>query len=332
MKYNTQQYAITIKRDLAAVLGVAIQDIADTVSVMMSGNHWTDVQAGNKTYEVIVQMRKDDLSNFNALKKLYVRSNSRSSSSRNKENMIPVSSLINLIPAIGQGNFTHYDRFRSGTISARLSSGYSESQIINYIKVHLPSVLTSNVHAVFSGKAAQFLESSKNIASIVVMSLIFIYLLLSVQFGSFIDPLIILLTVPLSIIGGLFSLKLSGGTLNIYSQIGLVTLISMITKYGILITQFINDLRKKSISTQDAIIRGAMIRLRPILMTTMAMVFGALPLVLSTGSGSISRHQIGWVIIEGLLFGTFFSLIVVSITYLYFVRFKKSLISSVSTN
>ncbi|MBT8506281.1 multidrug transporter AcrB [Coxiella-like endosymbiont of Rhipicephalus sanguineus] len=330
LKYDTQQYAITIKRDLAAVLGVNIQDIADTVSAMMSGNHWTDVQAGNKSYEVIVQMQKDDLSNFNALRKLYVRS-SAPPSSRNKENMIPVSSLINLTPTVGQGNFTHYDRFRSGTISARLSPGYCENQVINYIKAHLLTVLISNVHAAFSGKAAQFLESSQSIVGIVIMSFILIYLMLSAQFGSFIDPLIILLAVPLSIVGGLLSLKLAGGTFSIYSQIGLVTLIGMISKHGILITQFINDLRKQGVATSDAIIEGTTIRLRPILMTTMGMVFGALPLALATGAGSIGRHQIGWVIVGGLLFGTFFSLIVVPIAYSYFVRFEKSLISAAGT-
>ena len=328
LKYNTQQYAITIKRDLAAVLGVTIQDIADTVSLMMSGNHWTDVQVGNKNYEVIIQMQKDDLSNFNALRKLYV----RNSTSSSKKNMIPISSLINLIPTLGQGNFTHYDRFRSGTVSARLSPGYSESQVINYIKLYLPFVLTSNVHAVFSGKAAQFLESSQSIISIIVMSFVCIYLVLSAQFGSFVDPLIILLVVPLSIVGGLLSLKLTGGTLSIYSQIGLVTLIGMISKHGILVTHFINNLRKQGIAIQDAIIGGAMIRLRPILMTTMTMMFSALPLALATGPGSISRHQIGWVIVGGLLFGTFFSLIIVSIAYSYFARFKKSLTSSSSTH
>ena len=332
LKYDTQQYAITIKRDLAAVLGVNIHDIADTVSAMMSGNHWTDLQENNKSYEVIVQMQKDDLSNFNALKKLYVRSSvPPASSSSNKENMIPLSSLIHLTPTVGQGNFTHYNRFRSGTISARLSPGYAESQVINYIKSHLLTVLTSNVHAAFSGKAEQFLESSQSIFGIVIMSFISIYLMLSAQFGSFIDPLIILLGIPLSLVGGFLSLKLAGGTLSIYSQIGLVTLIGIISKHGILITQFINDLRKQGVVTSDAIVKGATIRLRPILMTTMSMVFGTLPLALATGPGSIGRHQIGWVIVGGLLFGTFFSLIVVPIAYSYFVRLKKAFISTKSS-
>ena len=158
--------------------------------------------------------------------------------------MVPVSSLIDLTPVVGQSSFTHYNRFRSATISARLAPGYSESQVIDYIKENFSSVLPSNMHYAFSGKAKQFLESSGGMVGIMVMSIIFIYLVLSAQFGSFIDPFIILLAIPLCIVGGLLSLKLIGGTLSIYSHIGLVTLIGMISKHGILITQFINDLRK----------------------------------------------------------------------------------------
>lgn len=328
LKFDTQQYAITINRDLAAILGVNIQDIADTVSAMMSGNHWTDVQAGNKSYEVIVQMGKQYLENFSALEKLYVRSTSTTATAStvptdHPGNMIPISSLIKLTPMVGQGSLTHYNRFRSGTISARLASGYSESQAIDYIQAHVQSVLRSGISYAFSGKSQQFLESSGSIIGIIVMSLIFIYLVLSAQFGSFIDPFVILLAVPLCIVGALFFLKVSGGTLSIYSQIGLVTLIGLISKHGILITQFINDLRKKGISMYEAIIKGATIRLRPVLMTTFAMVFGALPLALASGPGSIGRHQIGWVIIGGLIFGTFFSLIVVPIAYSYLGKFKR---------
>jgi len=331
LKFNTQQYGITINRDLAAVLGVNIQDIADTVSAMMSGIHWTDVQAGNKSYQVIVQMEKKYLQNFDALQKLYVRSsvdvdnsNSTTASLTNTANkMIPVASLIKLTPTVGQGTLTHYDRFRSGGISARLAPGYSESQAINYVKSHVQGVLTPGVSYEFSGKSKQFLDSSGSIIGIIIMSFIFIYLVLSAQFGSFIDPFVILLAVPLCIVGALFFLKITGGTLSIYSQIGLVTLIGLISKHGILITQFINDLRKKGMDMHEAIIKGTTIRLRPVLMTTSAMVFGALPLALASGPGAVGRNQIGWVIVGGLIFGTLFSLIVVPIAYSYLGKFKR---------
>ena len=156
-----------------------------------------------------------------------------------------------------------------------------------------------------------------------LMALLFIYLVLSIQFTSFIDPLVILLVVPFAMVGALLALWLIGGTLNMYSQIGLVTLIGMIAKHGILITQFINQLRARGRDITAAIIEGASIRLRPILMTTAAMVFGTLPLALATGPGSVGRHQIGWVIVGGLLIGTFFSLVVVPVAYSYLGIYKK---------
>ena len=154
-----------------------------------------------------------------------------------------------------------------------------------------------------------------------LLSFIFIYLVLSAQFGSFIDPFIILLAVPLSLVGALFTLWMTGGTFNLFSQIGLVTLVGLVSKHGILITEFTNQLREKGVDFRDAIVQGATLRLRPILMTTVAMVVGSLPLAFASGPGSIGRQEIGWVIVGGLLFGTFFSLIVVPIAYSYLGRF-----------
>jgi multidrug efflux pump subunit AcrB len=174
----------------------------------------------------------------------------------------------------------------------------------------------------YSGKAEQFIESAGAMTQIVILAFIFIYLVLSAQFGSFIDPFIILFAVPFSIVGAMFFLWLTGGSMNLYSEIGMVTLIGLISKHGILITQFINQLRKNGKSVLDAILEGATIRLRPILMTTAAMVFGTLPLAFASGAGSEGRHQIGWVIVGGLLCGTFFSLVVVPMMYSALSRFK----------
>ncbi len=331
LQFNQQQYLLTINRDLAAELGINIQDIADAVSVLLSGDHVTDVQAGTQSYQVIVQLRKQALSNFNALSHLYVAANGSSStvttlsatSAASESNLVPLSSLVTLTPIIGQGSFAHFNRFRAGTITASLVPGYTEGEVINDIRAHIKSFLKPNISYAFSGKSAQYLQSSGQMIGIMLMSLIFIYLVLSAQFGSFIDPLIILLTVPLSVVGGLLFLKISGGTLSIYSQIGLMTLIGMITKHGILITQFANELRQQGSGLCDAIVQAAKIRLRPIMMTSFAMIFGSLPLVFALGPGSIGRLQIGSVIVGGLLFGTFFSLIVVPIAYSYLGRFRR---------
>jgi len=330
LKFDSQQYAVSINRDLAATLGVNIQDVANTITAMMSGNHWTDVQSGSRSYPVMVQLPQTDLKNFDAINQLYVSASNApatnaTSGSAAPANMVPLSSLITLTPTVGQGTLRHFDRMRSGTVTALLSPGYTESEAIDYVNQQLPQVLNSNVRFAYSGKAAQYLDSAGSMTGIMALSFVFIFLVLAAQFGSFLDPFIILLGVPLSLVGALFSLWLGGGTFNLFSEIGLVTLVGMISKHGILITQFINNLRQEGMEMSEAIVKGAMIRLRPVLMTTLAMIFGSLPLALAQGPGSVGRHQIGWVIVGGLFFGTFFSLIVVPIAYSYLGRFKKEL-------
>lgn len=325
LKFDQQQYQININRDMAAALGVNPQDIGDTVAAMMSGAHWGDVQAGgNTSYRVLVQMRKQDLENFKAINKLYVRSANPDPSNPDAGGvMIPLSSLVKLTPIVGQSAYTHFNRLRSASITARLAAGYSESEAIDYIRQVAPDVLGPKFKYEFSGKARQFIDSSGSMTGFMLLALAFIYLVLAAQFLSFLDPLIVLLSVPLSVVGALVSLRLTGGSLSLYSQIGLVTLVGMISKHGILITQFVNDLRRQGMAMQEAIVKAASIRLRPILMTTMAMVFGTLPLAFAMGPGSVGRRQIGWVIVGGLLLGTFFSLVVVPVAYAYLGRYKK---------
>jgi hydrophobe/amphiphile efflux-1 (HAE1) family protein len=334
LKYDAQQYAITINRNLAGVMGVNLQDIADTIATMMAGIHWSDVQSGKNTYPVMVQMEKKDLEDFSAINKLYVRSSNPPSAQvlQNRDpkliesafaGLIPVSVLVNLTPQVGQGSFTHYNRFRSGVISASLAPGVSEGEAVNKVKQIIAETLGPNAKYAFSGKAEQYLSSQGSIAGIFLLSIIFIYLVLAAQFGSFWDPLTILLAVPLSMVGALLVLKITGATLSIYSEIGLVTLVGLIAKHGILITQFANDLRHSGEELFTAVRSAAATRLRPILMTTLAMIMGALPLALATGPGAIGRMQIGWVIVSGLFFGTFFSLVVVPVIYTYFGRLRK---------
>ena len=322
LKFDAQQYSIHIDRDLASVLGVKIEDIAHAISVMISGNHITDIQSDKRSYAVIIQMKKEELKHFNVLDKIYV-PGTITKNGVNQTTPIALSSLVTLTPTIGQSNLHHFNRFKSATISARLSPGVTESQVIEHINAKLKSLAGPNIQFAYSGKAQQFLESQGSMLTIMLMSLLFVYLCLSLQFTSFIDPLVILFVVPFSMVGALLALWLSGGTINMYSQIGLVTLMGMISKHGILITQFINKLRSESMDFQEAIIEGASIRLRPILMTTLAMVFGALPLALASGPGSVGREQIGWTIVGGLLLGTVFSLFLVPMAYSFLGVFKR---------
>lgn len=319
LKYNAQEYEVSINRDLASSLGVNLQDISNTMSTMLSSQHIFDLQAGTRSYEVLLQIKQAELASLDAIKHIYM---ATAPDHAGNIKMVPLSSLISIKPIIAQGSLTHFNRMRSGYINVRLAPGYSESEGINYLNNHLDGVLSSSIHGMYSGKAEQFIESAGAMTQIVILAFIFIYLVLSAQFGSFIDPFIILFAVPFSIVGAMFFLWLTGGSMNLYSEIGMVTLIGLISKHGILITQFINQLRKTGKSVLEAILEGATIRLRPILMTTAAMVFGTLPLAFASGAGSEGRHQIGWVIVGGLLCGTFFSLVVVPMMYSVLSRFK----------
>jgi multidrug efflux pump len=181
-------------------------------------------------------------------------------------------------------------------------------------------VLPASAQTDLAGQSREFKESSTSLYVTFLLALAFIYLVLSAQFESFVDPLIIMLTVPLSMTGALIALHLSGGTLNVYSQIGLITLVGLITKHGILIVEFANQLQEQGRSKLDAVIEAAGLRLRPILMTTGAMVLGAVPLAIATGAGAESRSQIGWVIVGGISFGTVFTLFVVPTAYTLLAR------------
>lgn len=219
----------------------------------------------------------------------------------------------------------HYNKLRSITVSAKLREGISMGTAVDFIQKDVQKDVPDHIRTSFTGQTKQFLESKDTVLYLFVLALLFIYLVMSAQFESFKDPLIILLSVPLSITGALVTLKLTGGTLNIYSQIGLVTLIGLITKHGILIVDFANTKFDEGLDLANAAVEAAKLRLRPILMTTAAMVLGALPLAIATGPGSESRQQIGWVIVGGMFFGTLFTLFVLPAVYTFFHRKKREL-------
>ena len=222
MRFDSQQYSIEINRDLTALSGVNIQDIADTVQAMMSGIHWTDIQSGSKSYEVLLQMNKQDLMNFDSLKKIYVPATPvtatpvpATAAAPVAQTMVPLSSLVKLTPQVGQGSLSHFNRMRAGDVVATIAPGYTESEVIKFVQQQLPKVVNKNIRYAFSGKSAEYLESAGSMVSILILSFVFIYLVLAAQFGSFIDPLIILLAVPLSMVGALFSLWIAGGTFSL---------------------------------------------------------------------------------------------------------------------
>lgn len=311
LKWDSEQFQVNINRNLAADLKVSIPNISNTISTLLAGKTIGKTGEAN----VIVQMKESALSNPNIFQDLYVRN----------ENgfMVPLVHLVDIQEVTAPEVLRHYDRMRADTINISIAPNFKLSEAIQTLQNVARDFLPEDMKFTFTGEAKNFLESSGKTMFTFLLALIFIYLVLVAQFESFIDPFIIMLTVPFAVVGALLTLMLFGGSLNIYSNIGLITLVGLIAKHGILITEFANRLRMEGQSIQTAVVSACLLRLRPILMTTAAMVLGALPLAFAFGPGAESRQQIGLVITGGLLFGTFFSLIVVPITYTYLAPFRK---------
>lgn len=315
IQFNDQQYHLTVNRALADALQVNISTIDNTLAGFMGGATVSTFSMGGQTYDVDVQAKKSYLQNTQSIGQFTVPSQTGQ--------LIPLANLITLTPVPTQTDLFHYNRLRSAEISAEIAPGYTLGEVVNYLQTALPVALPSQVKYAFTGQARRIVKSSNSMGTIFLLAFVFIYLVLSAQFESFVDPLIILLSVPLSIIGALVSLKCVNGSINLYTMIGLITLVGLIAKHGILITQFANTLQRTGLSVHEALIQAASIRLRPILMTTAAMVCGALPLVFATGASAVSREQVGTVFVGGLLCGTFFSLILVPIAYSYFNQLRR---------
>lgn len=315
MQFNSQQYELNVNRELAGNLQVDVRSIDNTLADLLGGMAVSTFDIGGKSYDVYIQAADNYLHDTRSLNQFFVKNS--------QGNLISLSNLVGIKPVLTQNNLTHYDRLRSTLISAQLAPKHSLGEAVDYLNKNLPKLLPGDVKYAFVDAAKQLQDSSNSTGMIFLLAIVFIYLVLSAQFESFLDPLIILLAVPFSIVGALALLKLFNGSINIYTSIGLVTLIGLIAKHGILITQFANKLQEEGHNAVDALIVAASIRLRPILMTTAAMIVGALPLIVASGASAISRREIGIVITSGLFFGTFFSLVLVPVSYSYIAQFKK---------
>jgi hydrophobe/amphiphile efflux-1 (HAE1) family protein len=310
LTFNEQQFSLQVNRDLAARLGVDMADISSTLSTLLGGVHVTNLDQGADSYAVRVQVAKKYLANFDVMQNLYVKTA--------KGDMVPLASLVTLTPTVGQAKIERYDRMDAASITGYISPSYTASDVQKEVMKVVPPLLNDNNQSyAFAGVVKQLQESQGDMLAMFILALLFIYLILAAQFESFIDPLIILLTVPLCVVGALAVLKGVGGTLNLYTNIGLLTLIGLVTKHGILIVQFANQLVRQGQEAKTAVLNAAAVRFRPILMTSSTMIFGALPLALASGPGSVGRSQIGWVLVSGLALGTLFSLFVVPAAYTY---------------
>ncbi|MCB1380426.1 MAG: efflux RND transporter permease subunit [Alphaproteobacteria bacterium] len=307
MRLNKPEVEVDIDRDRVADLGLDISVIGRTLETLLGGRDVSTFRIGAQQYNVIVALPPEDRASPDTLSRIFVRSKDG--------DMVQLSNVVTTRESVAPRDLRRFNQLRAITIEANLAPGYTMGEAIAAVNQAASEVLPEGTGTDLTGQAREFRDASSNLAFIFLLALAFIYLVLSAQFESFRDPLMIMVTVPLSMTGALGALWLTGGTLNVYSQIGLVTLIGLITKHGILIVEFTNKLQDSGHERRDAIIEAAALRLRPILMTTAAMILGAVPLALATGAGAESRQQIGWVIVGGMSLGTVLTLFVVPCIY-----------------
>ena len=312
LRLNKPELKLEVDRERAADMGVPVDQIARAVETMLGGRKVTRYKKEAEQYDVIVQTNPTGRDTPDDIEKIFVRGRG--------DAIIPLSALVKVREVVVPRELNHFAQRRSATITANLSPTYSLGEALDFMDATAQKVLKPGYATDLNGISREFKSSSNSLTLVFALALLFIFLVLAAQFESFVDPFVIMLSVPLSMAGALLALQWSGGTLNVFSQIGLITLVGLITKHGILIVEFANQLREEGLDTLAAIKKSATQRLRPIMMTTGAMVLGAVPLASATGAGAESRKQIGWVIVGGMSLGTLLTIFVVPTMYTLLAR------------
>jgi len=315
LKFNKPELNITIDREKAKGMGISVSDIAQTLQLALSGQRFSYFNMDGKQYQVIGQFERAKRDDPLDLKSMYARNA--------KGEMIQLDNVVTIVEQSSPPQLYHYNRYQSATVSAGLAPGKTIGDGINEMESISKKILDDSFSTSLTGPSRDFSESSSNVMFAFILALIIIYLVLAAQFESFIDPLTIMITVPLALCGALLSLWYFNQTLNIFSQIGIIMLIGLVTKNGILIVEFANQLKEQGRSVKEAIREAAAARLRPILMTSIATALGAMPIALSLGAGAKSRTAMGIVIVGGILFSLVLTLYVIPAIYSYFSKEHK---------
>jgi len=318
LKFNKPELKLSVNRDKARDLGVSVADVAETIQAAFSGQRFGYFIRGSKQYQIIGQVQRENRNTPFDLSSLYVKNN--------RGELIQLDNIIDMNEQVSPPQLFRYNRYVSATVSAGLAPGKSLGQGIAEMRRISSQILDDNFTTALSGPSKDFEESSSSLLFAFLLAILIIYLILAAQFESFRDPFIILFTIPLAIGGALLSLWLFNQTLNIFSQIGIIMLIGLVTKNGILIVEFANQKKIQGLDKLNAVKAAAASRLRPILMTSLTTVLGTLPIALALGAGTSSRVSMGIVVVGGLIFSTFFTLFVVPATYVYFSSKKANII------
>lgn len=311
LKINKPELKINIDRKKAALMGVSIQEVARTLQLSFSGQRYGYYLQNDRQYEVIGQVERINRDDIRDLRSIYVRSSNGQ--------MISLDNLVTIEEGISPAAIYRYDQYTSATVSAAMAPGVSLAEGIKEMERIKSEVLGNNFKSTVAGQARDYKESQDNISFTLILALLLIYMILAAQFESLLDPLIIMLTVPMAVTGALLSLYWFGQSLNVFSQIGIITLVGLITKNGILIVEFANHLKEAGLSRLDAATHAAEQRFRPILMTSLAMIFGALPIAMTNNS----RQSLGIVIAGGLIFAGILTLFIIPAVYSYLSSNKR---------
>jgi multidrug efflux pump len=312
LKFNKPELYIQIDREKARSLEVNVLDVAQTLQLTLSGLRYGYFNMNGKQYQIIGQVTRKDRAEPLDLKSMFVRNK--------RGDLVQLDNIVSVEERSSPPQLYHYDRYKSATISAGLAQGRTIGEGIQAMDEIKQKVLNENFTTALTGPSRDFSESSSNTTTAFLLALLLVYLILAAQFESFVDPLTIMLTVPLALAGALFSLWYFNQTLNIFSEIGIIMLIGLVTKNGILIVEFANQLREKGMDKPEAILEASVSRYRPILMTSLATMLGALPIALALGAGAKSRMSMGIVIIGGLLFSLILTLYVIPAMYSFLSR------------
>jgi multidrug efflux pump len=310
LRVNKPQLTVSFDRDRAEDLGVPVSDVATTLQVLLGGNKSSTFTRANKQYDVIVQLDPRARATPSDMTGLYVKG-------RGGE-LVKLEALASVQEGVGPRELNHFDRVRSATLTASLAPGFTLGEAIDSLTRIANEVLPRGSSTALAGESRELEESGSALYFAFLLALVVVFMVLASQFESLVHPFTVLLAVPLAVTGALFTLKLAGSTLNVYSQIGMILLIGLVSKNSILLVEYINQLKERGMSTIEAAQEAGRIRLRPILMTSVATVMGALPIALGLGAGSLSRRPLGYAIVGGLIFSTLLTLYVVPSVYVIF--------------
>jgi multidrug efflux pump len=310
LRVNKPELTVHFDRDRAEDLGVPVGDVATTLQVLLGGNRTSTFTRNNKQYDVIVQLDPRARATPSDMTGLYVRGRSGE--------LVKLEALASVREGVGPRELNHFNRVRASTLTAGLAPGFTLGEALDSLTRIAGEVLPKGSSTALAGESRELAESGSALYFAFLLALVVVFMVLASQFESLIHPFTVLLAVPLAVTGALFTLKLAGATLNLYSQIGMILLIGLVTKNSILLVEYINQLRERGMSTVEAALESGRIRLRPILMTSVSTIMGAVPIAFGLGAGSISRRPLGYAIVGGVLFSTLLTLYVVPAVYVIF--------------